>query len=143
MRDIFMEPKVVFYILNAADLKARNLCACKLIDKAYQSEKRVYVYCVTPEEAENLNTQLWTFNDISFIPHEINDSPNAPVVIGWEKPLTGFEILINFTLAVPEFFADFKHIIEIIPNESEIKAKGREKYKYYQEQGFKIETHKI
>ena len=139
-----MEPKAVFYILKNEELKARNLYVCRLIDKAYQNERRVYVYAASQEEAESFNTQLWTFHDISFVPHEIyRPEINAPVAIGWETPAANFDVLVNLTLNVPPFFAAFNHIIEVIPNISEIKAKGREKYKYYQGQKIKLETHEI
>lgn len=139
-----MEPKAVFYILKSEELKARNLYACRLIDKAYQNAKSVYVYVASPEEAESFNTQLWTFHDISFVPHEIyKPEIKAPVVIGWEEPQANFDVLLNLTLNVPTFFTAFNHIIEVIPNISEIKAKGREKYKYYQGQKIKLETHEV
>jgi len=139
-----MEQKAVFYILKSEELKARSLYACRLVDKAYQSERRIYVYVASQEEAESFNTQLWTFSDISFVPHEIHKPEiNAPVVIGWEEPPAGFDVLLNLTLNVPTFFAAFNHIIEVIPNISEVKAKGREKYKYYQGQKMKLETHEI
>lgn len=139
-----MKTRAVFYILKSEEIKARNLYACRLADKAYQNKLRVYVYVASPEEAESFNTQLWTFHDISFVPHEIcKPEITSPVVIGWENPPTGFDVLLNLTLSVPVFFAAFNHIIEVIPNISEIKAKGREKYKYYQGQKLKLETHEI
>jgi DNA polymerase-3 subunit chi len=139
-----METKAVFYILKSIDLKARNICACRLIDKAYQAGKRVYVYVETPEEAEQLNTQLWTFSDISFVPHEVSvQGINAPIAIGWEEPSPGFEVLMNLTSRIPFFFATFNHIIEIVPDINEIKIKSREKYKNYQGQNIKLETHEV
>lgn len=139
-----MEPKAVFYILKSEALKARDLYACRLVDKAYQNERRVYVYVASPEEAISFNTQLWTFHDISFVPHEIyKPEISAPVVIGWEEPLANFDVLLNLTLNIPSFFKAFNHIIEVIPNISEIKAKGREKYKYYHGQKIKLETHEV
>lgn len=139
-----MEQKAVFYILKSEAPKARDLYACRLVDKAYQNKLRVYVYVGSQEEAESFNTQLWTFSDISFVPHEIyKPEINAPIVIGWEEPQASFDVLLNLTLNVPTFFAAFNHIIEVIPNISEIKAKGREKYKYYQGQKLKLETHEV
>lgn len=139
-----MESKAVFYILKSSDLKTRSLCACRLVDKAYQNQRKIYVHVESAEEAEKFNTHLWTFNDISFVPHEIHKPEIiSPVVIGWNDAPSGFDVLLNLTLEVPTFFTAFGHIIEIIPDISEIKIKGREKYKYYQGQGIRLETHEI
>jgi DNA polymerase-3 subunit chi len=139
-----MESKAVFYILKSTDVKAQSLCACRLVDKAYKNGRKVYVYNESAEAAEKFNIHLWTFNDISFVPHEIaKPETSAPVIIGWEAPPSGFDVLVNLTLQVPHFFAMFNHVIEIIPDIAEIKTKGRERYKYYQSQNFKLETHEV
>jgi len=98
-------------------------------------------------EAQKLNELLWTFRDISFVPHSIDphsiDKP-APIQIGSTKPHTSHnDILINLTPEIPAFYANFARILEIIPNNTTLKASGRKKYKYYQEHGCKLKTHNI
>lgn len=41
----------------------------KLLEKAYATGKKILVKIGTDERVEFLNTHLWTFNDMSFIPH--------------------------------------------------------------------------
>ncbi|MEE6206897.1 MAG: DNA polymerase III subunit chi [Alphaproteobacteria bacterium] len=41
----------------------------KLLSKAYSTGKHIVVKIGTPERIEFLNTELWTFNDESFLPH--------------------------------------------------------------------------
>ena len=77
--------KASFYIIDKPDLKARDLFACKLIEKAYNSKCKIYINASSIEEMQNIDTQLWTFRDISFIPHEIfnNKNSNCQILIGY------------------------------------------------------------
>jgi len=154
-----MTLKAVFYILSDSALKARDLYTCRLVDKAYLNQQKIYIYLNNIEEVRSFDTQLWTFRDISFVPHEIyqsDKSPDAPVVIGCDALNSVVEIvvlprglsagpmiLVNLATTVPTFYAKFKHIIEIIPDEVNLKKLGRKKYKIYQEHGYQMETFNI
>lgn len=142
-----MTSKASFYILNDTTPKARDLYTCQLIEKAYVSGKTVYVNLDNLKEAENFNTQLWTFRDISFVPHEIyNQNPNskASVLIGYDIiPSDKKDILINLTVAIPEFCQQFNHVIEIVPNDNELKVAARKRYQAYQKLGYQMETFNI
>ena len=41
----------------------------KLLEKAYETGKKVKIKVGNEERVEFINTFLWTFNDQSFIPH--------------------------------------------------------------------------
>ncbi|EKE01237.1 MAG: DNA polymerase III, chi subunit superfamily [uncultured bacterium] len=142
-----MSPKAAFYILAEPSLKARDLYACRVIEKAYTNGHTIYVHTATMDEAQNFDTQLWTFRDISFVPHEIysqNSTSGAPILIGYngiapEKK----EILINLTSEIPSFYQQFDHIIEIIPNDDQLKTAARKQYQVYQHSGYQMETFNI
>ena len=142
-----MSHKAAFYILAEPALKARNLYACRIIEKAYSAGHRVYIHTATLEDAQNFDAQLWTFRDISFVPHEIyNQKPesDAPVLIGYDiKPTEQKDILINIAAEIPEFYQQFNHIIEVVPNNDKLKKAARKKYKIYQEQGYQMENFNI
>ena len=145
-----MTLKAVFYILSDSALKARDLYACRLVDKAYLNQQKIYIHLNNIEEVQNFDTQLWTFRDISFVPHEIyqsDKSPEAPVVIGCDELLhqsiPSCDIMVNLATSAPVFYAKCKHIIEIIPDEVNLKKLGRMKYKIYQEHGYQMETFNI
>lgn len=143
-----MSLKTVFYLLQDQSLKARDLYACRLIEKAYNNKRKVYIHTVNFDEAQLLDKQIWTFRDISFIPHEIyNTNVNAtnppPIVIGYNATPNATEyndVLINFALEIPKFYNQFQHIIEVVPNEDNLRASARKRYQYYQKQGCKMET---
>lgn len=147
--------KAAFYILPDQQLKIRDLYVCRLASKAYSNKLKVYIYTSSLEENEALDTQLWTFNDISFIPHKIyNPTTNAttnpisstppPVLIGNCTPPDMYnDVLINLALILPKFIANFSHIIEIIPNEENYRQKAREHYKHFQQLNYEVVTHDL
>jgi DNA polymerase-3 subunit chi len=137
-----MPTTIDFYLLTYPNMDASSIYICRLSEKAYKTHHQVYIYTASDEEARKLNELLWTFRDISFVPHSI-DKP-APIQIGSTKPPTSQnDILINLTPEAPAFYADFNRILEIIPNNTTLKAAGRKKYKYYQEHSCKLKTHNI
>jgi DNA polymerase III subunit chi len=140
--------KAVFYLLKESSIKARDLCVCKLADKAYQNKLKTFIYTDSEETSRNVDIQLWTFRDISFLPHKIDSpklpQPLPPIVIGHTPPPAEYNnVLINLTATIPNFVTDFSHIIEIIlPNEEAqqiIAAHGAQ----YQQHGYEITTHNI
>ena len=142
-----MSQKAVFYILPQPTLKARDLYTCRIIEKAYANDHKIYVHLTTLEEAQNFDIQLWTFRDISFIPHEIykqNLKSEVPVLIGHNAPPPEKkDILINLTSETPSFYQQFNHIIAVIPNDDALKISARKQYQTYQTQGYKMETFNI
>jgi DNA polymerase-3 subunit chi len=131
-----MSFKVSFYILNESTKKTCALYTCRIIEKIYNVGNSAYIYTST-KEAQNFDTQLWTFRDISFIPHEIydqNQNINSPIVIGCSNqiPKKKYDFLVNLTSDLVSFYKHFIHIIEVVP-----------KYKIYQKDNAKIETFNI
>lgn len=142
-----MSSKTAFYILNEVTCKARDLYVCRIIEKAYINNHSIYVHVANLEEAQNFDTQLWTFRDISFIPHEMyNRTVNStvPVLIGYDSEIAlTKDMLINLAIAVPIFYQQFNHIIEVVYNDAAVKAAARKRYQVYQNAGYKIETFNI
>lgn len=145
--------KAAFYLLAAPLAKMRDLYVCRLVEKAYQNELKVYVYANSLVETQTIDTQLWTFRDISFVPHKIytaNDSSSSlplhlpSTLIGCIDPPSGYnEVLINLTSTVPTFFADFSHIIEVVPNDENLRQIAREHREQYKESGYETVIHEI
>jgi len=142
-----MSLKAAFYILTEPTLKARDLYACRIIEKAFSNSQTVYVHTATVAEAQSFDIQLWTFRDISFVPHEIynqNLNSAALILIGYDVVPTGKkDILINLTSKTPSFYQQFDHIIEIIPNDVDLKTAARKQYQVYQSSGYQMETFNI
>lgn len=137
--------RVDFYILAENKPQARYPYACRIIDKAHQQGHRIHVHTDSALEAHLIDDLLWTFRDDSFIPHQITsaDSDIAVTIDHQDSEVNNKEILINLAKTIPAFIPKFQRIIEIVPEDVELKTICREHYRYYQQQGNDIKTHKI
>lgn len=139
--------RVDFYLLKDNDPTAGWLVACRLLEKAYQRNHRVFVYCENLHDATFLDELLWTYKDDSFIPHNLQgEGPEPPpaVQIGYSGEPRGFnDILINMATTIPPFHARFRRIIEIVVDNDLAKEISRQHYREYRAKQFDLHTHPI
>jgi DNA polymerase-3 subunit chi len=140
-------PKIDFYILATAAANTRLQFACRLIEKAYKNQHRVYIHTENQADAHTLDELLWTYRDDSFLPHNLygdGPEPAPPIQIGFNvTPAKQRDILINLSNQVPAFFAQFNRILELIPTDPDQQELGRERFRFYRTQGLHIDTHKL
>lgn len=138
--------RIDFYILGDANQAGRYLTACRLAEKAFGLGHRVHVHTASPEEATRLDDLLWTFRDGSFVPHELvrEDGADSPVTVSdrWE-PTGECEVLINLAPDVPPFFSRFHRVAEIIDRDEEQRRHGRERFRFYRDRGYDLNTHEL
>ena len=143
--------RIDFYILEN-DSNGREQFACRVAEKAYRLGHGVYIHTADSQQASRLDTLLWTFKQGSFVPHGIegeSPDPDAPVLIGQNIELDtsshakGREVLINLAQEIPLFFSAFKRVAEVVDQNSENKSKGRERFKFYRDRGYSMDTHQI
>lgn len=142
-----MAPKIDFYIIPENTAQAALLFACRLVEKAYTNKNQCYIYVDDEAQAQKLNTMLWTFRDISFIPHDIigNQASDLPVQIGYvaNQSTQISDILLNLSNTVPNFYNNFNRIIEIVPDEPTWQNNARQNYRHYQNEGLTINNHNL
>lgn len=139
--------QVDFYILPDQHTGAREAFACRVIEKAYQKGHYVYVHTESTEQARHMDEILWTFRDGSFVPHfrtaEAGET-NTPVLIGHQgEPPLEADVLVNLAQDVPLFFSRFLRVAEIIGEDEEQKRHGRERFRFYRDRGYPLNSHKI
>jgi DNA polymerase III subunit chi len=142
--------QVDFYILGSDSDDARLALACKIVDKATQQDRHVFIHSTSDDEALKLDALLWTFSDGSFIPHrivrgEIEKAPLEPVLIGVNQaPGSGrWDVLINLAADVPEFFSRYERVAEVVDANAVRREQSRERYRFYRDRGYKLNTHQI
>ncbi|MFZ5620182.1 MAG: DNA polymerase III subunit chi [Pseudomonadota bacterium] len=144
--------RVDFYILPDADPAQRPLLACRLAEKACGQGLKVYVHTATEGEALHLDELLWTFRDGSFLPHAIakgtdpdsTESESVPVLVGHDhEPSTHTDVLINLGAEVPRFFGRFERVAELVDQRPEQLALSRERYRFYRERGYELNSHQL
>ena len=139
--------RVDFYVLPDGTPSGRETFACRLADIAYRRGQRVYLYTQSQDQARALDKLLWTFQAGSFVPHELHPSASeavVPILIGHDGvPDSGHEVLINLAATVPNFFSRFERVAEVVNQDPSVKQAGRERFRFYRERGYALETHTL
>ncbi len=140
-------PRVDFYVTKAKTPAPQFALetACRIADKAFSAGHRIHICLEDANECEKLDALLWTFRDGSFIPHEVSDSPieNCPVTLSTSISLEHSDMLLNIAHKVPENFMRFQRIAEVINNQPESVVAGRERYRFYRENGLNPQHHEV
>lgn len=140
--------RVDFYVLPEDSADGALLTACRLCEKAVASGKKVHVHAPDAALAQELDRLLWTYKQGVFIAHEKHDAASdqsmAAVLIGAAEPsATHHDVLLNLGTEVPGFFSRFERVLEIVHGDAAVRAKSRERFKFYRDRGYTLETHKL
>ena len=138
--------QVDFYILADEASTARALLACRLTEKAWKQGHRVYINTASPQQLADLDDLLWTFRAGSFIPHAVytETDDGQPVAVGHAVEPTGHnDVLVNLSSEVPAFFSRFERVAELVGADENERTAARERYRYYQDRGYTLNTHKL
>jgi DNA polymerase-3 subunit chi len=140
--------RVEFYVLTeAGDAVVRH--ACRLAEQAVELGQRVYIQTANSGATARLDELLWTFDDRSFLPHEIagDAAPSHPrvmILLGEQPAPAGFgELLINLTDSLPPELDRHERIAELVSADAEHKRLMRERYKLYRERGCEMVSNNV
>jgi DNA polymerase-3 subunit chi len=135
--------QILFYHGTADRLQAA-LC---WLHEAWGRRGPTLVYAPRPETAEQLDRLLWLQPPGSFLPHCRAESPLAgetPVVIAEALEPVGTlphdERILNLSDELPPGFARFRELIEIVSTEDSVRLPARERFRFYRERGYAIES---
>jgi DNA polymerase-3 subunit chi len=138
--------QVDFYILADNAPKARPLLTCRLTEKAWKQGHRVFINTDTSQQLGELDDLLWTFRAGSFIPHGVYTETDAeqPVSLGHGVEPEGYnDVLVNLSPDVPGFFSRFERVAELVGADDASRTAARERYRFYQDRGYTLNTHKL
>ena len=141
--------RIDFYVAQPSSPLDRYQLACRVANKAYQAKHHVLMHAPEVEMAQHLDRLLWTWHDISFIPHGLlgqADPALNPILIGDVSAVESMEtsdILINLVPTVPLFFSRFNRLIECVDQEATSKQQSRERYRFYRDRGYPLQMHQI
>ena len=143
--------RVDFYVIADESDSARLSVACRLAEKAYVHGHRVHVHTQSQAESKSLDALMWNYREGAFVPHAIIDDdintrfPDAaPISIGnGQEPRPDTEILINLGASVPDFFSRLDRVMEIVGGDAPTRATARERYKFYRDRGYDLNSHNL
>ena len=144
-------PRVDFYVLASSDPAARLRFACRLVEKAWLREHRIRVQLDPGGDGAAFDDLLWTFADRSFVPHQRlaadggSPATGAPVVIadGDAAGPQDRDLLVNLSAAVPAEYQAYARIAEVVDADDERRRLGRDRFRFYREQGIEPQTHDL
>ena len=143
--------RIDFYISPNQSAVASLQLACRIAETAYNKQHRIYIHAYDAQQASQLDDLLWTFRDISFVPHislleQTSDEQRAQaaVIIGCaEPPNVPPDVMINLAHEVPDFFSRFERVAEIVSGPETERNIARSRFKFYRERGYPLETHEL
>lgn len=142
-----MTERVDFYVLKSSTPKQRWTFACRLTEKAYLRDLKVVVCGDNAEDTAALDELLWTFNDRSFVPHEVHrpgEATPAPVQLTPDLEAMGpADLLVNLSGRLPARMERFARIAEIVDADDERRRLGRERFKAYRDLKLPVEAHQL
>jgi DNA polymerase III subunit chi len=138
----------IAFHFNAPDKLAY---VCRLLRKAVGSGAKVVVVAESAT-LQALDTQLWTFAALEFVPHCRTDSPPeqlqaSPIVLTTQlegaQALPHQQVLVNLCATVSVGFEHFERVIEVVSLEDQDRQNARTRWKQYAEQGYSITRHDL
>lgn len=123
--------------------------ACRLLRKAWASGSRVVV-TGEPDTLRALDTDLWTFSPVEFIPHCHAGAADAevlaasPVVLADSPRGTPHQqVLVNLGGRIPDGFERFERLIEVVTQDDDDRVQARSRWKHYADRGYAITRHDL
>ncbi len=141
--------QVDFYILP--ENGNQKYFACALIQKAWKQGNNIFVNTHSESEAAAFDDLLWTFKDISFLPHCLasnNNTEDSPIVIGHDNQMNSeipehTAIMINLTDQIPQDMSKIERVLEIVAGSTSERQQARKRYAEYRDLGHELSNHKI
>lgn len=107
----------------------------------------VLVYVPDSERCDQLDRLLWMQPATGFTPHcraEDELMAETPIILATELGNTSLDgRLLNLSDEIPPGFSRFRQLIEIVSIEDHDRAAGRERFRFYRERGYPLETRDV
>lgn len=131
--------------LHGADDRIQS--AAQWLQQAWGERLAVLVFVPDAEQAARLDRVLWTQPALSFVPHCRSDSPLAdetPILLTDRLDNPAQEhCLLNLSNDLPPTFSRFEHLVEIVSTHDADRLPARERFKFYRDRGYAIESRDI
>lgn len=135
---------IQFYILASDKIEDRWHYTQRLVSQSVRRGKSVHIHTACADDTHLLLQRLEGSS-----PEGSNNDSDEMVFVDHKgldptgESNTNRQVLINLSAEVPYFFSSFETTLEIIHDEPQAKAVGRERYRYYQERGYPLKHQDI
>ncbi len=144
-----MSSRIQFYNIQGTSNSTKAIC--KIINKYYKQGYKIAVISDNDDIISSLDKDLWTFEQISFVPHcIINNLDSDCNVILISKDdikdksyLRDFDVIMNLSDDLCDFQYENKIYLEVVTSNDKQKDRARDKYKYYKSLKMKLDYESI
>jgi len=141
--------RIHFYNIQDAPNSIKSIC--KIINKYYKEGYKVVVISDNDDIICSLDKDLWTFEQISFLPHclisNLDSDCNVVLVskeyISDKSYLHDFDVIINLSDNLCDFQYENKIYIEVVTSNDKQRDRAREKYKHYKNLNIELDYESI
>ncbi len=135
----------IAFHFNAPD---RLAYVCRLLRKAVAAGAQLVVVG-PPKQLDRLDSDLWTFSALDFVPHcRAQSEPEllaaSPVVLAADSHgLARRQVLVNLGDDVPAGFERFERVIEVVELSDADRQLARTRWRHYADRGYTITRHDL
>ena len=137
--------RIDFY-LSAGENESTFLAfVCKLVAKAYRLGHHIFIFTEDEKIMQQLDSQLWSFQPHSFIPHSCHEyHEHTPVLIADKLPDNyDYDLCVNLSENIFADFSRFKRVVEVIDQQPQRIESGRKRFKMYRHKHYPIHQHDL
>jgi len=131
----------ISFLHGAAD---RIQSAAQWLQQAWARRQAVLVYVPDNDTASRLDRILWTQPQLSFTPHCRADDALAaetPILLTGSLEAPPHDgCLLNLSNELPPTFSRFEQLVEIVSTDDADRLPARERFKFYRERGYPIDS---
>ena len=138
----------MFY--NLQDNNQVDKSICRITNFYYKKKLKILIIGEDKAQIDTLNDLLWTFEQISFLPHSFeSEYESTPVVLCMSDNLQSildkykFDVLFNLSRNKINLDTVARYFIEIVTSVEKQKLNARDKYAYYKENQIKVSYEKV
>lgn len=138
----------MFY--NLQDDNQVDKSICRITNFYYKKKLKILIIGEDKSQIDTLNDLLWTFEQISFLPHSFeSEYESTPIVLCMIDNLQSildkykFDVLFNLSRNKINLDTVARYFIEIVTSVEKQKLNARDKYAYYKENQIKVSYEKV
>ena len=143
-----LDKQALFY--NLQDDTQIDKSICQIASFYYKKKLKILIIGEDKLQIDILNDLLWTFEQISFIPHSFeSEYESTPIVLCMIDNLQSildkykFDVLFNLSRNKINLDTVARYFIEIVTSVEKQKLNARDKYAYYKENQIKVSYEKV
>jgi DNA polymerase-3 subunit chi len=131
----------ITFLHNASD---RLQATAAWLGQASRGGEKMIVYAPLEGDLERLDRLLWSHPATGFTPHCFATSVLAaetPLILTTELERPAHDrCLVNLSNDIPPGFSSFEHLVEVVSTADDVRVRGRERFRFYRERGYTLET---